>query len=260
MSAYNAPVEDMFFALTKLANIDNISKLSNNTDISSDSVKLLIEEAGKFAQEKLDSINSEGDDKGIKLENGLVRMPNSFISSYKSFIESGWFSIAGKKQFGGQDFPWSVLVCINEIWESANMSFAVNNMLTQGAIELIQEHGNESQKNLYLPNLISGKYSGTMNLTEPHAGSDLSDLKTKATIKNDKYTIKGTKIYITHGDQDMSENIIHMVLARLPDAPEGNRGISLFLVPKYYEEINQPTKETYRLVKYKMLSLRSPSK
>tara|TARA_B100001989_G_scaffold97468_1_gene68040 strand:+ start:1985 stop:3763 length:1779 start_codon:yes stop_codon:yes gene_type:complete len=238
MSAYNAPVEDMFFALTKLANIDNISKLSNNTDISSDSVKLLIEEAGKFAQEKLDSINSEGDDKGIKLENGLVRMPNSFISSYKSFIESGWFSIAGKKQFGGQDFPWSVLVCINEIWESANMSFAVNNMLTQGAIELIQEHGNESQKNLYLPNLISGKYSGTMNLTEPHAGSDLSDLKTKATIKNDKYTIKGTKIYITHGDQDMSENIIHMVLARLPDAPEGNRGISLFLVPKYYDDEN----------------------
>ncbi|MBV68263.1 MAG: acyl-CoA dehydrogenase [Pelagibacterales bacterium] len=238
MSAYNAPVEDMFFALTKLANIDNISKLSNNTDISSDSVKLLIEEAGKFAKEKLDSINSEGDDKGIKLENGLVRMPNSFISSYKSFIESGWFSIAGKKQFGGQDFPWSVLVCINEIWESANMSFAVNNMLTQGAIELIQEHGNESQKNLYLPNLISGKYSGTMNLTEPHAGSDLSDLKTKATIKNDKYTIKGTKIYITHGDQDMSENIIHMVLARLPDAPEGNRGISLFLVPKYYDDEN----------------------
>ena len=238
MSAYNAPVEDMFFALTKLANIDNISKLSNNTDISSDSVKLLIEEAGKFAKEKLDSINSEGDDKGIKLENGLVRMPNSFISSYKSFIESGWFSIAGKKQFGGQDFPWSVLVCINEIWESANMSFAVNNMLTQGAIELIQEHGNESQKNLYLPNLISGKFSGTMNLTEPHAGSDLSDLKTKATIKNDKYTIKGTKIYITHGDQDMSENIIHMVLARLPDAPEGNRGISLFLVPKYYDDEN----------------------
>ena len=238
MSAYNAPVEDMFFALTKLANIDNISKLSNNTDISSDSVKLLIEEAGKFAKEKLDSINSEGDDKGIKLENGLVRMPNSFISSYKSFIESGWFSIAGKKQFGGQDFPWSVLVCINEIWESANMSFAVNNMLTQGAIELIQEHGNESQKNLYLPNLISGKYSGTMNLTEPHAGSDLSDLKTKATIKNDKYSIKGTKIYITHGDQDMSENIIHMVLARLPDAPEGNRGISLFLVPKYYDDEN----------------------
>ncbi len=236
MSAYNAPIEDMFFALTKVADIDNISKLSNNTDISSDSVKLLIEEAGKFAKEKLDSINSEGDNKGIKLENGLVRMPDSFISSYKSFIESGWFSVVGKKKFGGQDFPWSVLVCINEIWESANMSFAVNNMLTQGAIELIQEHGNELQKNLYLPKLISGKYSGTMNLTEPHAGSDLSDLKTKAVIKNEKYSIKGTKIYITHGDQDMSENIIHMVLARLPNAPAGNRGISLFLVPKYYDD------------------------
>ena len=120
-------------------------------------------------------------------------MPDSFISSYKSFVESGWFSVVGKKQFGGQDFPWSVLVCINEIWESANMSFAVNNMLTQGAIELIQEHGNESQKNLYLPNLISGKYSGTMNLTEPHAGSDLSDLKTKAQYKKWKIFNKRNK-------------------------------------------------------------------
>ncbi len=236
MSAYNAPLEDMFFALTRIANIDNFSKVSGNADISSESVKLLIEEASKFAKEKLDSINIEGDNKGIKLENGLVRMPDSFISSYKSFVESGWFSVVGQKQFGGQNFPWSVLVCINEIWESANMSFAVNNMLTQGAIELIQEHGSENQKNLYLPNLISGKYSGTMNLTEPHAGSDLSDLKTKADIKNGKYIIKGTKIYITHGDQDMSDNIIHMVLAKLPDAPQGNRGISLFLVPKYYDD------------------------
>ena len=178
----------------------------------------------------------EGDNIGIRLENGIVRMPDSFISSYKSFVESGWFSVIGKKQFGGQDFPWTVLACINEIWESANMSFAVNNMLTQGAIELIQEHGSKLQKELYLPNLISGKYSGTMNLTEPHAGSDLSDLKTKAQIKAEKYLIKGTKIYITHGDQDMSDNIIHMVLARLPDAPQGNKGISLFLVPKYYDD------------------------
>ena len=236
MSAYNAPLDDMFFALTKIANIDKLSTVTGNTDINSESVKLLIEEASKFAKEKLDNINIEGDSKGIKLENGLVRMPESFISSYKSFVESGWFTVAGQKQFGGQDFPWSVLVCINEIWESANMSFAVNNMLTQGAIELIQEHGDKTQKNLYLPNLISGKYSGTMNLTEPHAGSDLSDLKTKAEIKNGKYLIKGTKIYITHGDQDMSDNIIHMVLAKLPDAPEGNRGISLFLVPKYYDD------------------------
>ena len=236
MSAYNAPLEEMFFAMTSIANLDDFVSISGNEDVSSENVKLLIEEAGKFAKEKLDNINVEGDNIGIRLENGIVRMPDSFISSYKSFVESGWFSVIGKKQFGGQDFPWTVLACINEIWESANMSFAVNNMLTQGAIELIQEHGSKLQKELYLPNLISGKYSGTMNLTEPHAGSDLSDLKTKAQIKAEKYLIKGTKIYITHGDQDMSDNIIHMVLARLPDAPQGNKGISLFLVPKYYDD------------------------
>ena len=147
MSSYNAPLEDMFFAMTSIANLDKFNKISGNEDISTENVKLLIEEAGKFAKEKLDNINAEGDNIGIKLENGVVRMPDSFISSYRSFVETGWFSVIGKKQFGGQDFPWSVLTCINEIWESANMSFAVNNMLTQGAIELIQEHGSKYKKN-----------------------------------------------------------------------------------------------------------------
>ena len=236
MDSYNTPIDEMYFALTHIANIDSFSNCSGNLDISSENIKLLLEEAGKFAKEKLDNINAKGDIDGIKLENGLVRMPEYFITAYKSFVESGWFSVAGDKKFGGQDFPWAVLVLINEIWEAANMSFAVNNMLTQGAIELIQEHGSEVQKNKNLPKLISGKWSGTMNLTEPHAGSDLSDIKTKAVKKNGSYSIKGTKIYITHGDQDMSENIIHMVLAKLPEAPPGNRGISLFLVPKYYED------------------------
>ena len=228
----------MLFSLTQVADINKYSKDSDKTDLSSEDVKLLLEEAGKFARENLDNINAKGDLDGIKLENGLVRMPEYFITAYKSFVESGWFSVVGDKKYGGQDFPWSVLVLINEIWEATNMSFAVNNMLTQGAIELIQEHGNEIQKNKNLPKLISGEWSGTMNLTEPHAGSDLSDIKTKAVKKNGKYSIKGTKIYITHGDQDMSDNIIHMVLAKLPDAPQGNRGISLFLVPKYYEDKN----------------------
>ncbi|PPR24993.1 MAG: 3-methylmercaptopropionyl-CoA dehydrogenase, partial [Alphaproteobacteria bacterium MarineAlpha9_Bin4] len=236
MDSYNTPISDMYFALTSLANIDEFSSNSQNSDVSSENIKLLLEEAGKFAKEKLDNINSKGDHDGIKLENGLVRMPAYFVSAYKSFIESGWFSVVGDKKYGGQDFPWSVLVLINEIWESANMSFAVNNMLTQGAIELIQEHGSQLQKDRNLPKLISGEWSGTMNLTEPHAGSDLSDIKTKAIKENGSYLLKGTKIYITHGDQDMTENIIHMVLAKLPDAPPGNRGISLFLVPKYYKD------------------------
>ena len=232
MDNYNTPIKEMLFSLTQVADINKYSKDCDKTDLSSEDVKLLLEEAGKFAREKLDNINAKGDLDGIKLENGLVRMPEYFITAYKSFIESGWFSVVGDKKYGGQDFPWSVLVLINEIWEATNMSFAVNNMLTQGAIELIQEHGNEIQKNKNLPKLISGEWSGTMNLTEPHAGSDLSDIKTKAVKKNGKYSIKGTKIYITHGDQDMSDNIIHMVLAKLPDAPQGNRGISLFFSSK----------------------------
>ena len=183
MDNYNTPIKEMLFSLTQVADINKYSKDCDKTDLSSEDVKLLLEEAGKFAREKLDNINAKGDLDGIKLENGLVRMPEYFITAYKSFIESGWFSVVGDKKYGGQDFPWSVLVLINEIWEATNMSFAVNNMLTQGAIELIQEHGNEIQKNKNLPKLISGEWSGTMNLTEPHAGSDLSDIKTKSSKK-----------------------------------------------------------------------------
>ncbi len=234
MEKYTAPVEDMSFILTNLLDIDNYLKNINNKELSFDSLKMIIEEAGKFACDELDTINQEGDQKGIKLENGVVRMPESFIKAYKKFVNTGWFSIIGEKKYGGQDLPLAAVVMINEIWHSTNMSFATNNMLTQGAVELLESHGNEKQKEYYLPNLISGKWSGTMNLTEPHAGSDLSSIKTKAIEKDKKFLIKGTKIYITHGDQDMSDNIIHLVLAKLPNAPEGVRGISLFLVPKYY--------------------------
>ncbi len=234
MEKYAAPVEDMSFILTNLLDIDNYLKSINNKELSFDSLKMIIEEAGKFACDELDTINQAGDQEGIKLENGVVRMPESFIQAYKKFVNTGWFSIIGEKKYGGQDLPLSAVVMINEIWHSTNMSFATNNMLTQGAVELLESHGNDKQKEYYLPNLISGKWSGTMNLTEPHAGSDLSSIKTKAIEKDKKYLVKGTKIYITHGDQDMSDNIIHLVLAKLPNAPEGVRGISLFLVPKYY--------------------------
>ena len=234
MEKYAAPVEDMSFILTNLLDIDNYLKSINNKELSFDSLKMIIEEAGKFACDELDTINQVGDQEGIKLENGVVRMPESFIKAYKKFVNTGWFSIIGEKKYGGQGLPLSAVVMINEIWHSTNMSFATNNMLTQGAVELLESHGNEKQKEYYLPNLISGKWSGTMNLTEPHAGSDLSSIKTKAIEKDKKFLIKGTKIYITHGDQDMSDNIIHLVLAKLPNSPEGVKGISLFLVPKYY--------------------------
>ena len=234
MEKYVAPVEDMSFILTNLLDINNYLKSINNKELSFDSLKMIIEEAGKFACDELDTINQVGDQEGIKLENGIVRMPESFIKAYQNFVNTGWFSIIGEKKYGGQDLPLSTVVMINEIWHSTNMSFATNNMLTQGAVELLESHGNEKQKEYYLPNLISGKWSGTMNLTEPHAGSDLSSIKTKAIEKDNQFLIKGTKIYITHGDQDMSDNIIHLVLAKLPNAPDGVKGISLFLVPKYY--------------------------
>ena len=234
MEKYEAPTKDMNFVLTQLISFENYLKSVNNNEITTDSVKMIIEEASKFATEELDSINHIGDQEGIKLENGIVRMPETFVKAYKKFVKNGWFSIIGENKYGGQNLPLSAIVAINEIWQSANMSFATNNMLTQGAIELLESHGNEKQKIEYLPNLISGEWSGTMNLTEPHAGSDLSSIKTKAIKIKEKYYIKGTKIYITHGDQDMSDNIIHLVLARLEDAPEGIKGISLFLVPKYF--------------------------
>ena len=186
MENYQAPIEDMYFALTQLADIDKLSKKINNEEISSDNIKMIIEEAGKFASQELDPINQIGDQQGIKLENGLVRMPSSFIQAYKNFVNTGWFSVIGEKEFGGQNLPWSSIVAINEIWQATNMSFALNNLLTQGAIELIEHHGSSDQKEKYLPNLIQGKWSGTMNLTEPHAGSDLSFIKTKA-YKNDNH-------------------------------------------------------------------------
>ncbi len=234
MEKYQAPAEDINFIIKELIDIDSFSKKINNEDITSENINMIIKEAGKFASQELDDINHYGDQKGIKLENGIVRMPEPFIKAYKNFVENGWFSVIGEKKYGGQNLPMSSIVAINEIWQSANMSFAVNNMLTQGAIELLENHGTKNQKEKYLANLISGKWSGTMNLTEPHAGSDLSLIKTKANKNNEDYLIKGTKIYITHGDQDMSENIIHLVLAKIPGSPEGIKGITLFLVPKYY--------------------------
>ena len=165
MEKYAAPVEDMSFILTNLLDIDNYLKSINNKELSFDSLKMIIEEAGKFASDELDTINKVGDQEGIKLENGIVRMPESFIKAYKKFVNTGWFSIIGEKKYGGQSLPLSIVVMINEIWHSTNISFATNNMLTQGAVELIENHGNEKQKKNYLPNLISGKWSGTMNLT-----------------------------------------------------------------------------------------------
>ncbi|MBT35617.1 MAG: acyl-CoA dehydrogenase [Rickettsiales bacterium] len=229
MQEYNAPVEDILFVIE---NLSSDIKSTNEEYSDPDLLKQIFEEAGKFSSNVLAPLNPIGDKEGISLENGLVRMPPGFIDAFNQYIQGGWASVAGSKKYGGQEMPWNIVGALNEIWHAANMSFSLNMLLTQGAIEVIEAYGTEEQKQKYLPKMISGEWSGTMNLTEPQAGSDLALLKSKAIPENDNYKLYGNKIYITHGDQDMSENIIHLVLARLPDAPQGSEGISLFISPK----------------------------
>ena len=229
MQEYNAPIEDI---LIVIENLSSDIKSTNEEYLDPDLLKQIFEEAGKFSSNVLAPLNPIGDKEGISLENGLVRMPPGFIDAFNQYIQGGWASVAGSKKYGGQEMPWNIVGALNEIWHAANMSFSLNMLLTQGAIEVIEAYGTEEQKQKYLPKMISGEWSGTMNLTEPQAGSDLALLKSKAIPENDNYKLYGNKIYITHGDQDMSENIIHLVLARLPDAPQGSKGISLFISPK----------------------------
>ena len=233
MSAYNAPIEDMRFALKELAGLPEIAALPGYEDATPDLVGAVLEEAGRLARDVLAPLNHTGDREGATFENGVVRTPAGFPEAYNQYVEGGWGSLPFDPAFGGQGLPWTVATAVQEMWNSANMSFALAPLLTQGAVELLQTHGSEQQKTLYLPHLISGRWSGTMNLTEPQAGSDVGALKTRAEPAGDHYLITGQKIYITWGEHDCAENILHMVLARLPDAPSGTRGISLFLVPKF---------------------------
>ena len=258
MSDYKAPIKDIQFLLNNLE-IDD--KSSRNDFSDQELVNQIFEEAGKLATNVLAPLNIIGDQEGASLENGLVRMPKGFKDAYKQFVDGGWGSVSSKKEYGGQEMPWTMVAGINEIWQSANMSFADNLMLTQGAIELLEEHGSKKQKDKYLPKMVSGEWSGTMNLTEPQAGSDLSLLKCKAIPSNGYYNIHGNKIYITHGDQDMSDNIIHLVLARLPNAPSGNKGISLFIAPKKIIANNTHKLNDIRVVslEHKLGHLASPT-
>ena len=231
---YHAPVKQIRFALDAIANLPRLYGNSAHGDLSSDLVDAVLEEAGRFAGEVLAPLNQTGDKEGSKLENGKVTLATGFADAYRRFVEAGWNGVAGTAEFGGQGLPHTIGLAIQEMWQSANMSFGLCPILSQGAIEALMAHGTPEQKQTYLPKLISGAWTGTMNLTEPHAGSDVGALKSKAVKQADgAYKITGTKIFITWGDHDAAENIIHLVLARLPDAPPGTRGISLFLVPKF---------------------------
>ncbi|SOD92692.1 acyl-CoA dehydrogenase [Caenispirillum bisanense] len=232
MSEYVAPLKDMSFAL-KLAGMEQVAALPGFEEASEDLVAAVLEEAGKFAHGVLSPINWEGDRSGgAKLENGVVRTAPGWQDAYRQFAEGGWNGVPFDPEYGGQGLPWVVTTAVNEMWQAANMSFGLCPLLNQGACELLSHYGSEEQKRTYLEKMVSGQWTGTMNLTEPGAGSDLSQVRTKAVKDGDVYKITGSKIFITYGDHDLTENIVHLVLARTPDAPEGVKGISLFIVPK----------------------------
>ena len=230
---YIAPLADMRFALREIAGLAGVAALPGYEHATDDTVDAVLEEAAKLAGNGLAPLNREGDKVGAKLENGVVRTPPGFAGLYKEFVDGGWNSLPFDPAFGGQGMPWLLATTVQEMWQAANMGFGLVLLLNQGAIDAIHHHGSEEQKATYLPKMISGEWTGTMNLTEPQAGSDLAQLKSRAVKNGDHYLVTGQKIFITYGEHDMAENIVHLVLARTPDAPAGVRGISLFIVPKY---------------------------
>jgi alkylation response protein AidB-like acyl-CoA dehydrogenase len=230
---YAAPLADMRFALTEIAGIDEIARLPGCEQATPDVVNAVLEEAGKLAGGVLAPLNRIGDRQASRLENGVVRTPDGFKEAYAKYVEGGWNALPFAPEHGGQGLPMALATAVFEMWNSANMGFALCPLLNVGAVEALHAHGTEDQKHRYLPKLVSGEWTGTMNLTEPQAGSDVGALRTRAVREGDRYRITGQKIFITYGEHDMAENIVHLVLARLPDAPPGTRGISLFLVPKF---------------------------
>lgn len=232
--AFSAPVAEQNFVLKHIVGIDALAQHARFADATPDMVQAIVEGIGAFAEGEFAPLNRIGDTVGARLINGKVVMPEGFVTAYKSYVANGWGSINAPAEFGGQGLPFSMATVALDSLGGANMAFALCPILSVGAIEAINHHGTDRQKALFLPKLSTGEYSGTMNLTEPQAGSDVGALKSTATPRGDgTYQIKGTKIYISFGDHDMAENIVHLVLARTPDGPAGTKGISLFLVPKY---------------------------
>jgi len=233
MSSYAAPIRDMKFILKEMIDLDGIAALPGCEEVSPDLVDAVLEEAGKFAAGVLDPLNWPGDQTGAQWKDHEVTTVPGFKEAYRQFVEAGWAAVGGLPEFGGQGLPHVLSQQLSEMWNSANMAFCLCPMLTNGATLAIARHGAAALQKRFLPKLVSGEWTGTMNLTESQAGSDLSAVRTRAIPEGDHYRIHGTKIFITWGEHDMADNIVHLVLARLPDAPEGVKGISLFIVPKF---------------------------
>jgi alkylation response protein AidB-like acyl-CoA dehydrogenase len=233
MTDYKPPLADMRFVLHELIGLERIAALPGCEQVDRDLVDAILDEAGKLARDVLAPLNKVGDTEGSRLIDGAVRTPTGFREAYQQFIAGGWSALTGDPDHGGQGLPAVVSAAVQEMWNSANMGFALCPLLSVGAIEALSFAGTDAQKALYLGKLIDGTWTGTMNLTEPQAGSDLAAVRTRAVPEGDHYRLFGQKIFITYGEHDFTDNIIHLVLARLPDAPEGVKGISLFLAPKF---------------------------
>ncbi|MBN4667761.1 acyl-CoA dehydrogenase [Pandoraea nosoerga] len=232
--SYQAPIKDMQFVMNELADLSNISKLPGYEDASPELAQAVLEEAARFNQEVLAPLNVVGDQQPSTWKDGVVTTTPGFKEAFRQFSEAGWQGVLHPQEFGGQGLPKLVATPCTEMLNAANLSFALCPLLTDGAVEALLTAGSEAQRALYVPRLLSGEWTGTMNLTEPQAGSDLALVRTRAERAADgTYRIFGTKIFITFGEHDMAENIVHLVLARTPDAPPGVKGISLFIVPKF---------------------------
>lgn len=236
MAEYQAPLRDMRFVLNEVFEASKLwaSLAGTRETVDSETAEAILEEAGKISMSLLAPLNRSGDEEGCSWKDGVVSTPKGFKEAYATFIEGGWCSVGGNPEFGGMGMPKMIGGQIEEMVQAANMSFGLYPMLTAGACLAIDSHATEELKSTYLPNMYSGVWAGSMCLTEPHSGTDLGIIRTKAEPQTDgSYALTGTKIFITGGEHDLSENIIHLVLAKLPDAPAGSRGISLFLVPKF---------------------------
>ncbi len=244
MADYSAPLWDIRFILEELADVKNISSFPDFAEFDPDMVEPLLDEAGRFIEGTIAPLNRHSDEQGSTWNSDFsVTTPDGFIDAYKQYADAGWQSVPFDPAYGGGGLPWVISIALQEMLNSACMSFALCPLLTQGAIDLIHEHSDEEQKETWLRPLISGEWSATMNLTEPDAGSDVGALRTKAEPADDgTYRISGQKIFITYGEHDLTDNIVHLVLARTPDAPPGTKGISTFIVPKFLlDDDGKPT-------------------
>jgi 3-(methylthio)propanoyl-CoA dehydrogenase len=237
MRDYQAPLSDMSFVLRELVDLESLARLPGFHDLTIDVAEAILGEAGKFAGAVLSPINHTGDLEGVRWEDGRVLTAAGWKSAYARFVADGWNALSCPAEFGGQNLPRALSALVEEMWNGANVAFALCPMLTRGTIDALELRGSEVQKRTYLPRLVTGEWTGTMNLTEPQAGSDLSAVRTRAVPTIDgRYRIEGQKIFITYGEHDLTDNIVHMVLARVSGAPEGVKGISLFAVPKFLVE------------------------